>query len=80
MDLAATTIPQPGTSNSASVMQPAVRGSSFSDMGAEALLNSMMMRPPGLMSQGPGIKELLYNQMPGHKMSVDFTSGRQPDH
>ena len=60
-------------------MQLPVRGSSFNDMGAEALLNSVMMRPPGMVNQGPGIKELLYNQMPGHKMSIDFTCGRQPE-
>ena len=51
---------------------------SFSELAfgnpGEALLNSAMPRPPGMMMPGPGISELLHNQMPSHKMSIDFTN------
>lgn len=54
---------------------------SFNEMpynnAGEALLNSAMPRPPGIAGLGPGISELLQNQMPSHKMSIDFTSQRQ---
>jgi len=45
---------------------------------AEALLNSGMPRPPNMLVHGPGISELLQNQMPSHKMSIDFTSRENP--
>ena len=40
-----------------------------------------MGRPFGILSGGPQIGELLQNQMPSHKMSIDFTNGtpRQND-
>jgi len=61
----------------------AIRGS-FNEMqftSAENLLNSSMHRPPGMMQHGTGIMELLQNQMPSHKMSIDFTNNvhRQND-
>ena len=45
----------------------------------EALLNSSMTRPALFNLQGPCISELLSNQMPSHKMSIDFTNRHQPD-
>ena len=54
---------------------------SFNEFGtsADTLLNSTMTRPPNMTLQGPGVNDLLQNQMPGHKMSIDFTSGRPSD-
>lgn len=48
----------------------------FGSNAGEALLNSAVPKTSGL---GPGISELLQNQMPSHKMSIDFTNSRQSD-
>lgn len=63
---------------------PSVNRHSFNDLqfaSAETLLNSTMNNPFNMLSGGSNIGELLQNQMPGHKMSIDFTNGapRQND-